>query len=146
MHRPSAEFLVLLRDQWHIYKPYVENDDIQRKDHATNVSRKLIRERLSFMAVKCRDGIMRQAAKTYLPTYELVVAAKGCIPFVDVPNPQDKRWELVFHTIGVGLKDDLHFYLEALQTLKGRSATKVGVGNFLEQIQARSSSKFAEVK
>lgn len=146
MNRPSAEFLVLLRDQWHIYEPYVENDDTQWKDHATNVSRKLIRERLSFMAVKCRDGMMRQAAKTHLPTYELVAAAKGCIAFVDVPNPQDKRWELVFHTIGVGLKDDLHFYLEALQTLKWRNATKDGVGNFLEQIQARSNSKFREVK
>jgi hypothetical protein len=146
MHRPSAEFLALLRDQWYIYAPYVDNDDTKRKDHAANVSRRLIRERLSFMGVKCRDGIIRQAAKTHLPTNELVTAAKGCIAFVDVPNPQDKRWETVFHTIGIGLKDDLDFYLKALQTLKGRSATKDGVANFLEQIQARSNSEFPTVK
>jgi hypothetical protein len=146
MHRPSAEFLVLLRDQWHVYAPYVDNDETKRKDDMANLSRKLIRERLSFMGVKCRDGIIRQAVKTHLPSNELVVAAKGCVAFVDVPNPQDKRWELVFHTIGVGLKDDLDFYLEALQTLKGRGATKDGVANFLEQIQARSNSEFPKVK
>ena len=146
MHRPSAEFLVLLRDQWHIYAPYVENDDTKRGNYEANVSRKLIRERLSFMGVKCRDGIIRQAGKTHLPTNELIAAAKGCIAFLDVPNPQDKRWELVFHTIQVGLKDDLDFYLQALQTLKVRSATKDGVVNFLEQIQARSNSDFPKVK
>jgi hypothetical protein len=132
MHRPSAEFLVLLRDQWHIY--------------ASNISRKPIRERLSFTGVKCRDGIIRQAGKTHLPTDELVAAAKGCIDFVDVPNPQDKRWILLFHTIQVGLKDDLDFYLQALQTLKLRSATKEVVASFLEHIQARANSDFPKVK
>jgi hypothetical protein len=146
MHRPSAEFLVLLRDRWQTYSTYVENDDTKLGSHAANVSRKLIRERLSFMGVKCRDGIIRQARKTYLPTNELVAAAKGCIDFLDVPNPQDKHWELVFHTIQVGLKDDLDFYLEALRTLKMRSATKDRVANFLEQIQARSNSDFPKVK
>jgi hypothetical protein len=146
MHRPSAQFLVLLRDQWRIYATYVENDDTKRENQEPNVSRKLIRERLSSMGVKCRNGMIRQAGKTYLPTNELVAAAKGCVDFLDVPNPQDKRWELVFHTIQVGLKDDLDFYLQALQTLKVRSATKDGVADFLEQIQARSNSNFPKVK
>jgi hypothetical protein len=146
MHRPSSEFLVLLRDQWHIYAPYMENDDTKGENHRANVSRKLMRERLSLMGVKCRDGIIRQAGKTHLPTNELVAAAKGCIAFLDVPNPQDTRWELVFHTIQVGLKDDLDFYLQALQALKVTSATKDRVSNFLEQIQARSNSDFPKVK
>jgi hypothetical protein len=146
MHRPSSEFLVLLRDQWHIYAPYMENDDTKGENHRANVSRKLMRERLSLMGVKCRDGIIRQAGKTHLPTNELVAAAKGCIAFLDVPNPQDTRWELVFHTIQVGLKDHLDFYLQALQALKVTSATKDRVSNFLEQIQARSNSDFPKVK
>ena len=140
MHRPSAEFLVLLRDRWYLYAPFVENDGSKGENHEANVSRKSIRERLSFMGVKCRDGIVRQVKKTYLPTDELVAAAKGCVAFVDVPNPQDKRWELVFHPLQVGLKDDLDFYLQALQELKVRSVTKNAVANFLEQIQARSNS------
>jgi hypothetical protein len=140
MHRPSAESLVLLRDKWYLYAPFIENDDSKREINEANVSRKLIRERLSFMGVKCRDGIIRQAKKTYLPTDELVAAAKGCVAFVDVPNPQDKRWELVLRPLQVGLKDDLDFYLQALQELKVRSVTKEAVANFLEQIQARSNS------
>jgi hypothetical protein len=146
MHRPSAEFLMLLRDQWQIYSRYIENDVSQSKFHESNESRRQIRERLSFTGVKCRDGIVRQAEKTYLPTNELVAAAKGCIDFVDVPNPEDKHWELVLHNIQVGLKDDLDFYLQALQTLKVRAVTKDGVANFLEQIQARSNSKFLKIK
>ena len=145
-NRPSAEFLVLLRDQWQIYAPYMENDNTKSEIHEINESRKVIRERLSFMGVKTRDGIIRQAKKTYLPTNELVAAAKGCIAFLDVPNPQDKRWELILHSMQVGLKDDLDFYLEALQTLKVRSVTKDVVANFLEQIQARSNSDFPKVR
>jgi hypothetical protein len=146
MHRPSAEFLVLLRDKWYLYAPWIENDDSKKENHEANVSRKLIRERLSFMGVKCRDGIIRQANKTYLPTDELVAAAKGCVAFVDVPNPQDKRWELVFRPLQVGLKDDLDFYLQALQELKVRSVTRDTVANFLEQIQARCNSDPCKVK
>jgi len=145
LNRPSAEYLVLLRDQWHLYAPSVENDDTMRETTEPNVSRKRIRERISRISVKCRDGLIRQLEKTYLPTDELVVAAKGCIPLLDVPNPQDKRWELVFRTLGVGLKDDLDFYLQALETLKGRGATKDGVANFLEQIQARSDLEIPKV-
>ena len=89
---------------------------------------------------------LRQANKTYLPTDELVAAAKGCVAFVDVPNPQDKRWELVFRPLQVGLKDDLDFYLQALQELKVRSVTRDTVANFLEQIQARCNSDPCKVK
>lgn len=146
MHRPSAEFLVLLRDQWYNYAPYLENDETKKDNHPPNVSRKLLRERLSFVGVKCRDGTMRQAKNTYLPTNELVAAARGCIDFLDVPNPQDKRWELVLHALQVGLKDDLDFYLKAIQTLKVRGPTKDSVESFFEQIQARSSNNLPKVK
>lgn len=146
MHRPSAEFLVLLRDQWYSYALYLDHDPTTKENHQPNVSRKLLRDRLSFAGVKCRDGTIRRAKNTYLPTNELVAAARGCIDFIDVPDPEDKRWELVFHALQVGLKDDLDFYLQAIQTLKVKSPTKDAVENFLEQIQARSNMNFPKVK
>jgi hypothetical protein len=141
--KPSADILLLLRDQWQIYAPFVEDDGKTKEGFR---SRRNIRERLSLLSVKCRDGITRQARNTYIPNNQLVSAAKGCVAFVDVPNPEDRRWETVSYALGIGLKDDLEFYLQALQTLKLRNPTKDVVTNFLEQIQARSASEFSKIK
>jgi hypothetical protein len=145
-NRPSADYLSLLKNQWHLYENFVEEDEQVSAFREPNVSRSRIRRRLLLARVKCRDGNTRTLEKAYLPTSDLVTASKGCIPFLDVPDPQDRRWAIALRQLGVGLKNDLQFYLLALENIKSQNPTLDQVIDFLEQIQARSSESIAELK
>lgn len=146
LNRPSTDFLLLLRDQWGLYEDFIENDDAQSEYKEPNLSRARIRKKLASISVKCRDGRFCLLGKTFLPTDDLVTEANGCVPFLDVPDPQDRRWRLALRPLEVGLKNDLQFYLQALENLKRKGPTLGLVSSFLEQIQARSSEDILQVK
>ena len=135
----SKVILQLLRDNWNRYAKFIENDDSIPAEMEPNPSRTKVRQFLQRMEVKCTDGLSRQLCTTFLPLQELEKIASGCIPFVDVPNPDHYSWRITLHCLGVGWKDDLTFYVTCLQGLKGQEDPSNGrICTLLEQIQARS--------
>lgn len=138
VNRP-IDFLVLLKNRWDKYSSYIEKDENQAAGTEPNVSRTRIRENLAAVRVRCQDRQLYRLDQTFLPLEELVSVAQGCVPFLDVPDPQDRRWLVALRPLGVGIKNDLNLYLRALQSLQGTDVSQTTVSTFLEQIQARSS-------
>lgn len=139
-------FLVLLKNRWDKYSSYIEKDENLAADTEPNLSKTLIRQKLAAVILKCQDGQIYRLDQTFLPLEELTSVAQGCVPFLDVPDPQDVRWLAPLRSLGVGIKNDLNLYLRALQSLQGTNAPQAKVSVFLEQIQARSSEDEALVK
>jgi len=141
-----TDFLVLLRNRWDKYSSYIEKDENQAADIEPNLSRTLIQQKLAAVRMKCQDGQLYRLDQTFLPLEEIVSMAQGCVPFLDVPHPQDRRWLDPLRSLGVGIKNDLNLYLRALQSLQGKDASQEKVSAFLEQIQARSSEDEVLIK
>lgn len=141
-----TNFLVLLKNRWDKYSKYIEKDENQAADTEPNLSRTRIRQKLAAVRVRCQDGQLCRLDQTFLPLEEIVSTAQGCVLFLDVPDPQDRRWLGALRSIGVGIKNDLNLYLRALQRLKGTAFSQAKVSAFLEQIQARSSEDEVLIK
>jgi hypothetical protein len=146
LKKPSTQWLLLLREYWPVYQEFLEKDEGKKEREEPNLSRSRVRDILSRQIVSCRDGTSSRLDATFLPTDEMLAAAKGCVPFLDIPNPEDGRWRVALKPLGVSLTTDLLFYLRALENLKRKNPSHDLVCEFLEQIQARSGENVGLVK
>ena len=137
--QPTKVILCLLRDNWYQYSKYIENLESVAQDREPNVSRRKIREILASMPVRCTDGRTFPLSQTLLPLEPLLKVADGCVPFLDVPQPDDHKWRSTLHCLGVRFEDDMNFYITCLQGLKRvDQPSQARIRNLLEYIQARS--------
>ncbi|KIW74370.1 hypothetical protein Z517_12310 [Fonsecaea pedrosoi CBS 271.37] len=139
----SKDFLVLLRDNWGYYSRWLEDDaggprDDSRKER--QVCRERVRKSLQEAQVQCLGGGKKPLREVFLPISELVQQANGQVPFVDVDDPLDPRWQRL-KILGLGVEGDVCFYLRCLETLSGDKDAAVidRAALLLEQIQARCS-------
>ncbi|OAP55444.1 hypothetical protein AYL99_10417 [Fonsecaea erecta] len=137
----SRDFLVLLRDNWGYYSRWLEDDaggarDDSRK--ARQACRERLRHSLQEAQVQCLGGGKKSLREVFLPIPELVQQANGQVPFVDVDDPLDPRWQRL-RILGLGVEGDVCFYLRCLEAMSGTKDAIVidRAALLLEQIQAR---------
>ncbi|KIW93628.1 uncharacterized protein Z519_06233 [Cladophialophora bantiana CBS 173.52] len=139
----SRDFLVLLRDNWGYYSRWLEDDaggarDDSRK--ARQACREKLRNSLQEAQVQCVGGPAKALREVFLPIPELVQQANGQVPFVDVDDPLDPRWQRL-KILGLGVEGDVCFYLRCLEAMSGTKDVAVidRAALMLEQVQARCS-------
>ena len=90
------------------------------------------------MNVTCRGGMCTRLRDSFLPIDEFVSAADGLVPFLHVREPEHPRWQAL-DVLGVGVKNDVDFYLLCLSKLaeSGPAVKLSRVKLLLNQIGAR---------
>jgi hypothetical protein len=127
-----TDLLLLLRNFWNYYKPYIMKEnrghESEQSNQETDSDEESIAnmtsslcQRLSKVKVKCTDGRFRKLDETVLPCKSLK-SVEGLLPFIDVPDPNNKRWRK-FRVFGVLVEKDLKFYLRYLKALAALSNT-----------------------
>ncbi|OAL17688.1 hypothetical protein AYO22_11344 [Fonsecaea multimorphosa] len=139
----SRDFLVLLRDNWGYYSRWLEDDAGGARDDsriARQACRERLRNSLQEAQVQCLGGTKKSLREVFLPIPELVQQANGQVPFVDVDDPLDPRWQRL-KILGLGVEGDVSFYLRCLEAMSGANDA-IAIDRaalMLEQIQARCS-------
>lgn len=134
------DFLVLLRDNWNFYSSWVEEDGGGTQEAALKLSRARLTETLQASMVQCRDGMTKPLRDVFLPIPELEEIAQGQVPFIDIDDPLDHRWQRL-RVLGIGVEGNVSFYLRCLEAMSGNGgpAAVDRAAMLLEQIQARYS-------
>jgi hypothetical protein len=154
---PSSEVLLLLRENWAEYSKYFDSDRVQEAIEDQTIRQKFnllefpsclrtLKDKLGSMLVTCTTGKKYRLDNTFLPTEELVLASQDGVPFVDIPNADDSRWEML-KTLGVSIKVDVSFYLRCLERLANSGSDDViRAEKLLNTIQARCDTEFEVVR
>lgn len=136
----SKDVLLLLRNNWQHYSKWLEEDkskEVQTPVFMESMSK--LKEWLRSMPVECLGRVSQELCMTFLPLQNLPREASTFIPLLDVPEPQDKRWQFLKH-LGVGVENDVVLYLRWLEELAddGNNQPSNSLMTYLlEQIQAR---------
>lgn len=108
---PSQEWLKMLRDQRKVY------------ENCVGISK--LAEVIGSTEVVCTGSVIREQIRhTYAPFDHLTKDFGPVAPFIDIPEPEDPRWEPLLKLIGVKVEADFYFYLVSL-----RHAKKTGNGS-----------------
>lgn len=159
---PSSHVLRLLRDNWDNYSRFFDADQLEK--HKDELERKYkpskfigemyvgssdafrkgvatVLDRLRSLMVTCKDGKKHRLDRTFLPKKELLMAAQDEIPFLDIPDSNDSRWE-VLQVLGVTTRPDVSFYIRSLEKLAlEESSDGVRVASLMSSIQVRCEYK-----
>src|SRR6266536_696970 len=138
---PSERWLQILCVHWTEYEKWLKAKETNEEaslfeivDEPTDQER-LISE-LSETEVTCRDKQRYRLHETYLPLDEFASAADGKGPLLRIQDPDHIRWHNL-GLFGVGVKNDVKFYLFWLRVLAGSPVKRSKMNNLLRQIQAR---------
>lgn len=138
---PSSQWLLLFRDHWNAYAEVLDENHI---DHdlplELRLTRSRVRAEIGKLLVDCKGGKQARLDESYLPANDLIAEAKDCVPFLDVPEPEDPRWTKL-ELLNVGMRGSVAFYLRCLEYSSTSSDPIVqqSAPAFLEQVQARCS-------
>ncbi|KAI9686954.1 MAG: hypothetical protein M1822_002707 [Bathelium mastoideum] len=106
---PSQRFLQLLRANWDIYYPYLNDEVLEELEEAL---------------VECLDGSRRPLKEVFLPIPALLnePLALNTLKFVDV-EPADESWQNL-SILGIGTRANLRFYASILKNIKYKEYLK----------------------
>jgi hypothetical protein len=104
-----------------------------------------LKKKMSATTVTCTDGNSCRLDETILPIGDVPAESRGCVSFLDVPEPEHARWQPLAH-FGVGVKQDVNFYLRCLEKLSCSACELQQVTYFYEQIQARCNEDQVKVR
>jgi hypothetical protein len=144
---PSERWLHVLCAHWAEYERFLRTekttDGTSLPDPADPADQQRLIAELSGTEVICRDKQKYRLDETFLPFEEIVSAADGKGPLLRVKNPEDARWQNL-GLLGVGVKNDVKFYMFWLSVLAGSDVKQSKVKNLLRQIQARCKEEDEE--
>ncbi|KAF2396452.1 hypothetical protein EJ06DRAFT_240603 [Trichodelitschia bisporula] len=129
----STELLLLVRHHWKYYSRWIAYEDSRVKKSVWEISQGKLKKKLSSIQVMCRDGTMAPLNKTFLPLSSMQLESFVSVPFLDVPEPDDDRWDFLRH-FGVIVELDAAFFIECVRRLKDGQTTQKQVSQLYEQI------------
>jgi hypothetical protein len=116
--RGLTTVLQLLKVYWNYYRHDIERDYTIPRDDESNELRKELARTISYMKVRCTDGVERPLNHTFLPMVTIVKDAADVLPYLDIPDPEDKSWVYVLGFFRVGCEENLRFYIKCLECVK----------------------------
>jgi hypothetical protein len=130
---PSTELLLLIRHHWNYYSRWVVHKERRIKAADWDISQEKIRDKISYMEVKCRHGLVKPLNQTFLPLSSMKLEKFVSVPFLDVPEPDNDQWDYLKH-FGVVVELDAVFFVEYLRRLKNVCTSREQVSKLYEQI------------
>ena len=130
---PSTEVLLLIRYHWKYYSRWIVYGERRIKAADQGISQEKIKHKISSMEVKCRHGFVKPLNQTFLPLSSIKLEKFVSVPFLDVPEPDDDRWDYLRH-LGVVVELDAVFFVEYLRRLKDVRTSREQVSQLYEQI------------
>jgi hypothetical protein len=135
----SQRCLILLREGWEFYKPWLDTViTVAQSDDRTKLLAYL-RER----EVRCTGSVQSEQVRyTYMPLDRLTREYGTIAPFLDIPDPQNPRWQPLLKCLLVGMEDDIGFYLKCLSGAKKNDRISGGkIRNIMHEIEDRVDGK-----
>lgn len=143
--KTASDWLLLLKTEWRDYSYWLEKDENEGDESRANRSREAIRKRISEFKVKARNEQWHPLSETFLPLENLVKRYHGIVPFLDITDPEHPTWKAALRPFGVGIGDDLQFYLRALGEARAKNVSIETVTELLSQVQARAAENPSQV-
>lgn len=122
-----------------------EDDATDVPDLAVQVPNTALGRRIASLKVPCTDGVERPLQDTFLPLMNVPPETEGCVPFVALRDPDNPHW-LRLGWFGVGIKQDLSFYLRCVKSFSRTPGSLDKITFFYEQLQARSSEDISKLR
>ncbi|KAH8820670.1 hypothetical protein F5884DRAFT_745017 [Xylogone sp. PMI_703] len=129
----STDLLLLIRHNWGYYSKWIVDKGRDETKSAWRVSQHKLRETISSINVKCRQGVSSTLNKSFLPLSSLQLESFVSVPFLDVPEPDNDEWDFLKH-FGVIVELDASFFVECLRRLKDAPASKKQASQLYGQI------------
>jgi hypothetical protein len=98
----SLDALTLLCDHWSVYQFWIEPLTTEIADALVEASYRSLKKKISATTVTCTDGNSCRLDETILPIGDVPAESRGCVSFLDVPEPEHARWQPLPH-FGVGV-------------------------------------------
>jgi hypothetical protein len=140
----STELLLLIRHHWKYYSKWIVDRERNETKTVWETSQRKIRNKISSMDVKCRRGLISPLNKTFLPLSSMQLESFVSVPFLDVPEPDDDRWDYLKH-FGVVVELDANFFVECLRRLKETKTSRKQVSQLYGQINYWATRDNADV-
>lgn len=121
------------------------DDDRTAVDVSDEASHTEVWGQISHLKVPCMNGAERRLNTTFLPLTGVPPEVQESISFVAVEDPDHSKWLHLRH-FGVGVKQDLDFYLRCLQNMGHGPGSFEKATFFYEQLQARSTEDKTKLK
>jgi hypothetical protein len=133
--------LKLLRDRWEQYTEFI----IPSEDPGTEAAKVRLREKIAGISVKCQGGITARLKETMLPLNDISTEHMTHLSFIDLPDPESRRWKFLSH-FGVVVDAGVAPFIQGLQLLKEGSATLEQASELYKQIFLRSNGQEAKLR
>jgi hypothetical protein len=129
-----AHVLKLLRDNWDHYGKWIEQGEWDDSSSQQSASKSRVREELASMEITC--GRRKVAlGKTILPSIDFDLEDIPSIPFLNVEDPKNHRWQ-VLSNLGVGVKKDVYYYIVCIESLRASEQPSKHVSMLYKKLQA----------
>ncbi|KAL2669765.1 hypothetical protein Neosp_015210 [[Neocosmospora] mangrovei] len=125
---PSQKWLVMLRDRLQVYRDCVGSEKLA--------------EAIGSARVMCTGSTTREQIRhIYTPFDHLTKDFGPVAPFIDIPEPEDPRWEPLLRLIGVKVEADFDFYLASLRHAKNTGNGSVElIRRLMHELEERGNS------
>ncbi|KAM0617931.1 hypothetical protein ACHAP0_001196, partial [Verticillium nonalfalfae] len=133
-------WMVLLRDGWSYYREVLDTS-ITALGALAN-ERWLLVARVKRLEVVCMGRSTRwPVSETFRPSEALIEKWGSLPPFIDLPQPENARWEAVLRHLGVLTLPTLSFYIDSLRSAKGVATTPMEIiESLMTEIEAKGTT------
>ncbi|EEY15701.1 conserved hypothetical protein [Verticillium alfalfae VaMs.102] len=133
-------WMVLLRDGWSYYREVLDTS-ITALGALAN-ERWLLVARVKRLEVVCMGRSTRSpVSETFRPSEALIEKWGSLPPFIDLPQPENARWEAVLRHLGVLTLPTLGFYIDSLRSAKMVATTPMEIiESLMTEIEAKGTT------
>ncbi|EGY19727.1 uncharacterized protein VDAG_01743 [Verticillium dahliae VdLs.17] len=133
-------WMVLLRDGWSYYREVLDTSITALG--ALAHERRLLVARVKRLKVVCIGRSTRPpVSETFRPSEALIEKWGSLPPFIDVPQPENARWEAVLRHLGVLTLPTLSFYIDSLRSAKMVESTPMEIiESLMTEIEAKGTT------
>lgn len=129
------DILLMLRSNWKYYSQWIEDDTKGEDTPTAGASKAQIRAALGKMEMRIRGRKKRIPLKnTLFPKVDPVVNKCSLVHTLDIPEPEMQKWAILAN-FDVAMKNDISYYLRALEHLHGSYPEKDTVAYIYGKIQ-----------
>jgi hypothetical protein len=139
---PPATWLKLICEHWDDYKRLLDPAEVE------GISRgdfDILGAGLRALPIIATDGTEERLSNLHIPLPDMTSASQDLAKFIPIPEPEHTRWQNLKH-LGVGVRNDIRFYLGCLQRLGGTETTLGRFQLLLTQVQAHCREDPARVR
>ncbi|KAH7399670.1 hypothetical protein BKA66DRAFT_437202 [Pyrenochaeta sp. MPI-SDFR-AT-0127] len=137
------QLLLVLRDYWNHYSIMFLSSESSECDHED--AKSSLRATLAAVEVPCVGGRIQPLGQTTMPTADIVSGAMDAASFLEVPEPEDPRWNFLSH-FGVIMNPGIDQFVKCLRQIKATTGSFKRISDLYRQLHALAEEHRDEIR